>query len=1436
MPQYLGDLIRFRSESLFDGAVNLDWFTTDSDRCHAASRAFVFHGPQYHGARQEDTSGLQGHQLIDTASFARSLVRQCYGEDDQPFTLAVAGYGTGKSHLALTLANLLADPKGPDSESILAALHAADPDIASEVRALLKESGRPCLVVALNGMQSFDLTTELGKQIRYQLALHELDITPLEELRPRFNQLATLVQLSNETILSELVHEVDADSVQAVLGALREQNEHVYAMVHEFFSKRGMTIHALGGESARDVIDLVVQQYCGKGKPFRSLLILFDEFGRYTEFATMRSQVAGAGVLQDLFEGIQAHSSDASFVGFIQFDLNTYVQLVAPEYRNEILRYVTRYQSARRVYLSINLETLIANLLEKRKPKLLDQRFDGADAHRESTALLTSLTRWFPQVKNHRLWTDVELFHAVVRKGCWPLAPLSTWFLFYLASAGKHLQQRSALSFLGDAVEAQSTKELDGGMSWSLPPVSLWSEGLQQELLTAEDSGDKGSTAHTFSAIAAKYATQLEGLPYRILCAVMLGSKMEMQCADRADAITAIAALAGTNPADGEQTIRLLEEEFNLLEWDESFRQFQLLGEAVPRTQFLAFLRQRVAATFDEDSKAKLFSRKGREWCELLRDLDECEFAEENRISTKEWAYQAAHSTYEMLPLHVKVAKERWMSAFGVDEVRGTIIYCYLGPNRDADRTAAEVRKLLAQAAKEAGTAALPILVVLLSDEQGVLGQALAEVAILEEGIGAEDRVRFGNLVPAHKEKMLQVVGGEVARMMRERRYCTGLKEELRAQRLSRAGSELFEAIYTSPIPFPFDGFSTAKGNAADTCQELTAELMAGKLDFDAVIAKPVKTRNRAAAVLKDCWAVFAAAGGSVLKRPAQTSLRAISVDWDNRLASTEARLRLGDAMRELCLPPYGANIASAGLILGVYVAPRVGKIAAVRDGRTMAVSELVKDSFFKGKFVDLTALQTVDLIPIGDVSSAWERLLDEWEQAEAHTARLACLQRSEKMKTSVPLPPTLAFREERLRDRALGSRQAIVAREKRQNEALKKIEHGYERDEVVDLAWGAALLVQDAKNMRAESPDWTDAQITEMDPHIERARVAIQNCFVTWLRNQQPKANTPASVGEFQRKLVKHTAQNLRDIGLVDLAGVVEKHVGIVVQHFEAFAEAGQVLRDVGSWLTTNGHAAEHPRVAQLRQLRNVGEDLGMRLQEVSKRVKNKALSDMRGRLADFLTQLKQGELTQTRRSEALWRTKIESEGDIHTLMEEVESLVNVFENVPSDLEDILRMRRVLRQYETDLSHLAQDDLTWPDLDALAQELGSRSTTEIGGGEVPWTPQDVIPVLVAAIAQRRTAASSRWLAGLEVEAQTVAAMSAAEANRLLSRASDPPMVLTTSDHARLQPIVGLIESHLERVAVEWLVEKFKELAPTARARFLAAVSGLGFESVERVG
>jgi hypothetical protein len=118
----LSDLVTFRQDLLFQGAVQVGWFETDASKCRKAAEHFVFHGPAYHGVSQRDFNAASSYRLKDTAGFVRDVIGNLLenGNHDSPIMIAAAGYGTGKSHLGLTLSTLLAEPPASAAKRVIA--------------------------------------------------------------------------------------------------------------------------------------------------------------------------------------------------------------------------------------------------------------------------------------------------------------------------------------------------------------------------------------------------------------------------------------------------------------------------------------------------------------------------------------------------------------------------------------------------------------------------------------------------------------------------------------------------------------------------------------------------------------------------------------------------------------------------------------------------------------------------------------------------------------------------------------------------------------------------------------------------------------------------------------------------------------------------------------------------------------------------------------------------------------------------------------------------------------------------------------------------------------------------------------------------------------------------------------------------------------------
>jgi hypothetical protein len=1414
----LRDIIRFRGDRLFNGAVNIGWYISDEKKAKDASEAFVFHGPEYHGVKQDDVGFEHGHKLIDTASITLSVVKRCLGYEDVPFTLAIAGYGTGKSHLGLTIAQLLKNPISENSGKIIHSIRAADKNIGNEIQLLFQEADQPFLVIALNGMQGFDFVSEISRQIIHVLKSDGHDTKDIENLRPRFQQAANLVKLSHDEIIKSLLTQIEMDEIENVIKGLEEHDETIYSIVHDFFSKRGMPISAISGESVRDIIDLTVKEFCGLGKPYKSLVILFDEFGKYTEFASVKSQIAGNGVLQDLFESIQANSNKACFIGFIQFELNAYLQRIAPEYKNEMLRYVSRYQSASKFYLSINLETLIANLIEKKLATFQDKLFDNDQAILKSARVRANINKWFPNSTNHRIWKEDKQFHSIIRKGCWPLSAESVWLLFHFTAVGNQLQERSAFSLLSEVFSKVNNIEIKELSDWELTPSDLWSDALQQELISTEEAGQHGSITLSYSSVISKYGARYSINQIKILQAIVLASKLGLFVINKAEAMNAIGKMSGLLVGIVKTEVTILQDEFNVIEWDDSYKSFDILGDAVPRTQFISFIRQRVASSYNESGKSQLFAQRANIWCNSLSDLT-CDFAEENKISTKEWYYKTVVTNLDYLQQQIAIAAARWEKATGIDEPKGTVIYAYIGQSSDKDIIIKDTLKILRSYSKPNGAFAIPILIVFLWDENGNLGQTMAELAIIED-MDNEDRRKFGNLVDAQKDKLNKTLSDQIEIMLKQKLYVFPMKEEIGDLRLSQVAGRIFKKVYSNPISFPFDGFSTARGNAADTCYELTLELLNGKLDWQSIMAKPIREKNRAKTVLNDTWGIYTSKG-DIAKRPKYKILRSLTEKWDN-VIKEKNKISIEEIMKGLLQPPYGANIASAGLILGVYFAARKN-IIIVNNGQQMPVTQWLQENIFIGKYINLLLLNNVDIVVMGDTSSEWESLLDEWEQCEDHISRENCLERAVEQKKNIPIPPELIYREERLRQQAEISVKELDKFNDQLFEAKQKNESGIDKSDVGLISWGTGIILSLLKKMEGEKPLWLDSQIEELMPFIKQGQQEIIQIFSSWLPRQLPNSESPDDIGSFKHKMLNKICKELENLKLDILKEQIESHTKDVIKNAETSAEAKQLLRDVSNWLTGHRGVLRIGRLTELRAAKQTATDYTNKLRGLDQRIFLPEIKEYRLKISEFMKEMKAAEGAFENRFSVLLNTELNDEIMIEDILKEIESLMIAFDGLSTDLDDLRSMHHSLIIYRSAFKRLSNMELSWEEFDQTAIEITNDCKINIDD-EIPWRSYETIYSFKKNIMEKRVQKSMEWCNIISEYEQNIAKMSAAEANRLYIKMVNPPKYIFDEHLCDIRRIRKILEERLSEIEIEWLIEKFKALSAKDKSKFLELI------------
>ena len=112
-------------------------------------------------------------------------------------------------------------------------------------------------------------------------------------------------------------------------------------------------------------METLLTEYCGISGPFNKIIIIFDEFGRYLEFASSVNTVqSGDSALQHIFEAVQNADGSIQMINFIQSDIKAYLQRI--DKTRNISRYIGRYDASDKYHLSSNLETVFANLIDRK--------------------------------------------------------------------------------------------------------------------------------------------------------------------------------------------------------------------------------------------------------------------------------------------------------------------------------------------------------------------------------------------------------------------------------------------------------------------------------------------------------------------------------------------------------------------------------------------------------------------------------------------------------------------------------------------------------------------------------------------------------------------------------------------------------------------------------------------------------------------------------------------------------------------------------------------------------------------------------------------------------------------------------------------------------------------------------------------------------------
>jgi len=1304
----VGDLVSFHTENFFEGAVQLRWVDERPTQAEKAAEAFVFHGPRYHAASDAESDGIEGgYRLKDSVSFVRNLLGSIHaglsGEEVNPYWLVVAGYGSGKSHLALTSATLLGDPQGVAATKIVSNISQADADISKTIQADVAKLVKPVLVLTLDGMAGFHLGNALSRAVMTQLRRYGVDAGAIRALSPRFQSAEQFVERNFAFRAESFASRLSGLNAEDICARLRDNDETIYNEVDALYSEaNGTPIPVVGQESAQELINTLCDVYCAEDGAFSSVVILFDEFGRYLEYAAEKPLLAGDAALQQIFQGVQDNSSKVRFIGFIQYELKAYLKRFGSADLRQLQRYITRFDSAQKWYLSTNLETLFAHMIGKEQSALTKVwQENGADklCHESWQRMSGAL----PNYNRFPVWSDAERFNRVIAQGCWPLHPLATWFLTRQRDV---VQSRSALTFIKEMIERISSEAvLKNGRLRQVSAAELILSSMLPEMIAAErESGS--AVAETLQLLLEKFSTHLSHEQRQVLAGVAILEKMRVgkQSQNNMDYLLCEATALTSEALSS--ALQALSQDLGAIEWNRDLGQYELIADASTRGQFQQWLRKQ-QGKLTADAIRDLFVRRGATDTELGNIATD--FALRNDISTQEWHFDAQFAHSHILEKIIQRVFQDWEQATTPTDAKGKVIYVYIHPDEDINQIEAIINKIFSSELLRINYKSAPIWVIGISDQDGILADHIGRLHLFDEQMNPEDKERFRRFVPEEIDRSRQALKEGSQEAIKRHLFWVSGFQDVPEGRLKQVGDAIFSKVYPNVLPFPFDGFATSAGGGASDCAQLTRSLIARHVDGNWVQAQPKKLQNRTTSLLARSWKALSSNGK--LTEPVEDNVKAV-FEWLQQSHQDDPKLTLYKSLKALIAPPYGMNTASAGLMLGLMLGGISPPRRIERKGEMIASTDWVNEAFpaQKGRhFLEKTILEQSTLRFLSEDSEGrWRSLLNRWEMEKSYQTICDIGKEAAQTKKIDPLPEVLEGTYLYLRDHA----EQISLLLKDAEDELEQLERNIERAErqnaVGELLKAGARLIKKRRTMEDEGC-WPEQLIRDGDVLVSMIYKMLSDVLHDWIPRQS--CNSTAQVGQFRFQMEKNV-ESLKLLGFKSEAQILEGQAQRSIAQVEAKQKFSLTL-DESEDYPRQSTPTESTPVRELRDAIAKGDELikgvqcaqsVLKADEITARIK--AIETHQNRLREMLKR-------QSNILGDLFNLTLENEAALRDTLIKAGRLRKIFVGTPdeSEVADIVTL---LERVLSDLAAWDSNNVSPERLDELLKAQTQRQINEL--------------------------------------------------------------------------------------------------------------------------
>ena len=990
--------VRFDGGKYFSGALDLDWFLNDQTKACLASESYIFHGKKYLLGNVCNGNNIGQNQILtDSVTMIEELL-DSFNNQNNHSVLTIAGYGAGKTHFALAISMLLS-AVGNNREKILNEIRKVDSAATNRIESILNIDDRPYFILPINGMRNTNLKDLFFDSASHSLDLYNCNKDCLIPFDPRFDYLRQTIQNMDATKRMSLFRQLGIIDESHFMQLINKHDDDFYKLTSNTLKDMGINIFQISPKGElKDLIYTLATSLCGKGKPFRGMLIVFDEFGKYLSFSASQEAIAGAGCMQQLYEGVYSIQSDSPIVlwGLTQLELRAYqASLIDQAAINNMQRYVSRFNIAKKYYLSICFESLIANLIYKRNIP------DYVKSTQEASKSIKLITKYFSSAKNYPVWTETDKFSEVVRMGCWPLSAYAVWTLTYITSINNILQQRSGFNVLMSLFSSLKGQDVPEGTNTKFPirAVDLYDAGLGEEFEIAEFVSKSASQiANECKAVIIKYGQQMNEKEKKVLHAIVLLNKLSAFCSSEDDTKSLLASISGIKAADVDASINNLRLSFNCVYFNTGSKLFEIQSNAATGSQFKQFVFDKVEnekskyaqkALFDFAQDILIKSEDLRELRECFFENVECDFAFKNEIFSKEWNYESriiiSYDNY-LSKTRGELDNLIYNPPNSIFELKGRMLYYLIPSNAEPKTVINEIKGVFVDYSQKMGHI-LPAMGLILHDRDNLVRDNLLEIKILSE-LNAAERKKYDALIYPRianiQSDLLNILND-----MKQKRYLVYPIDSKRPRFLT--GAQIFKEIYPKTIPFNLDGIQNGMGTVSKFIEVLSTDGISWN-DFTSLNTQHV---NRAKILLDRAWGIFDK-NGSILKYPKSDNIASYFKEIDSKL-ELQSKINLIDLYKGLLEAPFGCNTSQATLLTLVYIAGRSNTIEFKQNDIQVYLANLVKQKMaFDSKSYAFKENSWKDIIINKSIKddSKWYDLYDMWNKETSFTEIMKCMER----------------------------------------------------------------------------------------------------------------------------------------------------------------------------------------------------------------------------------------------------------------------------------------------------------------------------------------------------------------------------------------------------------------------------------------------------------